>query len=102
MLYRANRLIPLALNCRETLDALGASLEPLLSAFWASEPETHVNFLIETDRFCRWLAQRPDAPASLAREHAHVAARLAETRRLAGRCPWPTPAAAAALAERVG
>lgn len=90
MLYRANRLIPLALNCKDTLDALGPALEPLLSAFWADTPEIHVNFLIETDRFCRWLAARPDPPAPLAREHAVVAARLAETRRLADRHVWQT------------
>ncbi len=94
MLYRANRLAPLALNCPDTLDALGAALEPLLSLFWASEPEAHVNFLIETDRFCRWLAARPDPPAALAREHAKVAARLAETRRLADRPVWVVPEAA--------
>ena len=97
MLYRANRLIPLALNCPDTLDALGASLEPLLSAFWASEPEAHVNFLIETDRFCQWLAEQPSPPAMLPREHALVAARLAETRRLADRPLWSLPEAGAAL-----
>lgn len=91
MLYRANRLIPLALNCKDTLDALGPALEPLLSAFWTSEPEIHVNFLIETDRFCHWLAAQPDPPAALPREHAVVAARLAETRRLADRHVWQTP-----------
>jgi hypothetical protein len=91
MLYRANRLAPLALNCPDTLSALGDSLEPLLSAFWSVEPETHVNFLVETDRFCRWLGRRPDPPEALEREHALVAARLAETRRLAGRPAWPEP-----------
>jgi hypothetical protein len=95
MLYRANRLAPLALNCPDTLSALGPALEPLLTEFWAGEPETHVNFLVETDRFCRWLAARPEAPAALAREHALVAARLAETRRLADRPAWPAPLARA-------
>jgi len=88
MLYRANRLAPLALNCPDTLEALGDRLSGLLSAFWASEPETHVNFLVETDRFCRWLARQPSPPGPLAREHALVALRLAETRRLAGRSAW--------------
>lgn len=89
MLYRANRLAPLALNCPDTLEQLGEALEGLLSAFWADEPETHVNFLIETDRFCRWLDARGDPPVGLAREHALVAARLTETRRLAGQSAWP-------------
>lgn len=88
MIYRANRLAPLALNCPDTLADLGDALESLLAAFWESEPETHVNFLVETDRFCTWLAARPEAPEPLAREHAIVAARLAETRRLAGRSAW--------------
>lgn len=97
MLYRANRLAPLALNCPETLEALGEQLEARLSTFWASEPETHVNFLVETDRFCRWLARQPAPPAALAGEHALVAARLAETRRLAGGTTWreaPSPSPA--------
>ncbi|MFN7176679.1 MAG: hypothetical protein ACK4MX_07290 [Thermaurantiacus sp.] len=88
MIYRANRLAPLALNCPETLEALGDALETLLAEFWASEPETHVNFLMETDRFCCWLAARPEAPASLAAEHAQVAARLEATLGLAGRSAW--------------
>lgn len=95
MLYRANRLAPLALNCPDTLEQLGASLDAVLSAFWSAEPETHVNFLVETDRFCRWLDARGDPPQALAREHALVAARLAETRRLAGRSAWPIAAVTA-------
>lgn len=92
MLYRANRLAPLALNCPDTLEQLGGSLDERLSAFWATEAETHVNFLIETDRFCRWLAACGDPPEALAREHALVTARLAETQRLAGCSAWPLPA----------
>lgn len=98
MLYRANRLAPLALNCPDTLEQLGDALEGLLSAFWADEPETHVNFLIETDRFCRWLVAQPRPPEVLAREHALVAARLAETLRLAGFSAWPVARATAPAA----
>lgn len=89
MLYRANRLAPVALNCPETCTALGDDLGPLISAFWADQPTTDVNFLVETDRFCRYLWAHATMTAAvqetLRREHGLVVARLAETQRLAGR-----------------
>jgi hypothetical protein len=94
MLYRANRLAPIALNCPETCTALGDRLEPLLCDFWAAEPTTDVNFLVETDRFCRFLWARADLPESLAAtlrpEHAVVVARLDATRRMAGTSAFTT------------
>lgn len=80
MLYRANRLAPVALNCPELCAALGDDLNRLISAYWESEPTTNVHFLVETERFCRFLADRDDlseqARDALAREHAKVRARL--------------------------
>jgi hypothetical protein len=59
-LYRANRLIPVALNCPRTCDRLGDDLERLICLYWESEPSTNVHFLFEVDRFCRFLARRDD------------------------------------------
>jgi hypothetical protein len=84
MLYRANRLAPVALNLRDTCKALGDDLNRLISAYWESEPTTDVHFLIETDRFCRFLLAQPGlstaALAALEREHALVSAKLALSR----------------------
>lgn len=84
MLYRANRLAPVALNLPDTCDAIRDDLTDLISAYWESEPTTDVNFLVEADRFCLFLAARPDLPAearaALEREGAVVAAKLAAAR----------------------
>lgn len=81
MLYRANRLAPVALNCPALCTALGDDLNRLISAYWESQPTTDVHFLVETDRFCCFLAARDDLPpaaaAILAEEHNMVRARLA-------------------------
>jgi hypothetical protein len=55
MVYRANRLAPLALNIPQTCRALGKQLRPLVSEYWAIFPEGNVHFFIEADRFCRFL-----------------------------------------------
>lgn len=87
VLYRANRLAPLALNLPGTCAALGYLLPDLTAAYWASEPRTDVHFLIEADRFARWL-EGQDIPAAaraaLASEAAIVAGRLAASRAMAG------------------
>jgi len=91
MLYRANRLAPIALNLPETCEALRKDLNHLLSAYWESEPTTDVHFLIEADRFCRFLRHQSGlshkARTALAREHAAVAAKLAASRNMAGLAP---------------
>lgn len=79
MLYRANRLAPLALNLPDTCDALGDDLEPLATAYWEHEPRTDVNFLVETARFAAYLADLPltdPVRAALEREVAVVQAKL--------------------------
>jgi hypothetical protein len=87
VLYRANRLAPLALNLPETCAALGEQLPALTAAYWASETRTDVHFLIEADRFARWL-EGQDIPATaraaLAPEAALVAGRLNASRAMAG------------------
>jgi hypothetical protein len=88
MLYRANRLAPIALNCPDLCDALGDELNRLISEYWDAEPTTNVHFLAETDRFCMFLCGRDDLPAEasaiLAREHDLVLKRLAVSRAMAG------------------
>ena len=53
-LYRANRLAPLALNLHDVCQALGDSLTSLVDEFWELYPETSVNFLVESQRFCEF------------------------------------------------
>jgi hypothetical protein len=88
MLYRANRLAPVALNLPKTCSALGDDLNGVISAYWDSEPVTDVHFLVETDRFCRFLRAWPglSAPArdELEREYAVVAAKLEISRSAGG------------------
>jgi hypothetical protein len=99
MLYRANRLAPVALNLPETCDAIRDQLDGLVSAYWESEPTTDVHFLVEADRFCRFLQAQPGLPPAvrplLDREHAVVAAKLEASREMA-RLQRPVPAGASA------
>lgn len=93
MLYRANRLAPVALNLPETCEAIRDDLNRLISAYWESEPTTDVNFLIETERFCQFLLRQselsPEARTVLAREHALVVAKLETSRSMARTMPPP-------------
>jgi hypothetical protein len=87
MLYRANRLAPLAMNVPGTCKALGKSLREVVSEFWKRYPETNVHFFIETDRFCQFLkaklATDPNLGTDLApvldRESAIITSALAES-----------------------
>ena len=72
MVYRANRLAPLALNIPQTCRALGKELRPLVSEYWAIFPEGNVHFFIETDRFCRFLKAKLAEGRSLADEVAPI------------------------------
>ena len=93
ILYRANRLAPIALNLPETCTALADQLPALTAAYWVAEPRTDVHFLIEADRFARYLAvqQIPEsARAALRPEAARLAGRLAASRAMA-REPAPKP-----------
>jgi hypothetical protein len=87
IVYRANRLAPLAMNVPDTCHALGPELRPVVEAFWDASPETNVHFFIETDRFCRFLGDliaggrefRPEVVQAWRRESQAVAAALAES-----------------------
>jgi len=87
-LYRVNRLAPLAMNLRATLQALGPELRRLVSDYCAEHPQGHAHFFIETERFCSWLHERigasEDLPSEVAQalaiEAAAVRMALAESR----------------------
>ena len=52
MLYRANRLAPLAMNLHEFCTLLGPRLGPLLSEYAILYPNTNVHFYLECDWTC--------------------------------------------------
>jgi hypothetical protein len=87
MLYRANRLSPLALNLPGLCGALGPRLGPLLTEYARLYPHTNVHFYLECDRFCTFIESKsdagyglePDAIAVLKEEHAKIKLHLAAT-----------------------
>lgn len=55
MLYRANRLAPLALNLPRFCRAMGPRLGPLLSEYSVLHPNTKVHFYLECERFGQFI-----------------------------------------------
>lgn len=84
MLYRANRLAPLALNLPELVKALGDDLRPTLDQYWSAYSNTDVHFLVESHRFCEFVRDllgsghifQNDIHDALEREAAALALRL--------------------------
>jgi isopenicillin N synthase-like dioxygenase len=80
MLYRANRLAPLALNLHDFCTLLGPRLGPLLTEYSAQYPNTNVHFYRECDRFCQFMldkfahgyALEPEALSALETAHARI------------------------------
>jgi len=80
MLYRANRLAPIALNLHEFCTLLGSRLGPLLSEYSVLYPNTNVHFYLECDRFCQFILNKigdgydlePRARAALVEEHSRI------------------------------
>jgi hypothetical protein len=80
MLYRANRLAPLAMNLHEFCTLLGPRLGPLLSEYAILYPNTNVHFYLECDRFCQFILTKlregyelePEARAALEEEHSKI------------------------------
>lgn len=87
MVYRANRLAPLALNTPALCKALGSDLRAVASDYWAAFPQSNVHFFVEADRFCRFVrgelnrgrALAVEVEAVLETESAQVSAALAES-----------------------
>lgn len=84
MLYRANRLAPLALNLPNLVKALGGHLRGVLDDFWKQYTNTDVHFYVESYRFCEFVrnevSRGRDLPADVApaldRDMATMAERL--------------------------
>jgi hypothetical protein len=84
MLYRANRLAPLALNLPDLIKALGSDLRDCLDSFWAEYSSTDVHFYVESYRFCEFIQREidggrtfnPDVAPALEREMSVLAERL--------------------------
>lgn len=80
MLYRANRLAPIAMNLHEFCTLLGPRLGPLLSEYSILYPNTNVHFYLECDRFCQFILTKvregyelePEAKAALEEEHSKI------------------------------
>jgi len=88
MIYRANRLAPLAIEAPLTCEALEDDLHEALCAFWQATPDAQAQFLPEAARYLafieHWLATRaPEHPARAiaAAERASVELRLDDQRR---------------------
>jgi hypothetical protein len=81
VVYRANRLAPLALNLPRTCRSLGPALRDIASDYWAAYPEGNVHFYIEAERFCLYVDELPAGLAEVMRDESTViAAALAESR----------------------
>ncbi|HEX3067643.1 MAG TPA: DUF692 family protein [Thermoanaerobaculia bacterium] len=84
MLYRANRLAPLALNLPDLIKALGPDLREMLDAFWSEFTNTDVHFYVESYRFCEFIERQiangrnfaAEVAPALEREMAVLARRL--------------------------
>jgi hypothetical protein len=80
MLYRANRLAPLALNLPDFCRMLGPRLGSLLSEYSVLYPNTNVHFYLECDRFCQFMLKKidegydvdPQARMVLNEEHSRI------------------------------
>ena len=82
ILYRANRLAPLALNLPDLVKALGKDLRGVLDDFWQRYTNTDVHFYVESYRFCEFvqeeLARGRQLPEAVATALDHDMAILAE------------------------
>lgn len=83
-LYRANRFAPIVLNLPKFSRELGTELRGLLEEYWVAYPHTDVNFLLECERFCKFVVSkeangwemRPATKEAFEREHDNLRLRL--------------------------
>src|SRR6185436_1714265 len=80
MIYRANRLAPLAIEAPRTCEALGDDLHQALCEFWEATPDAQAQFLPEAARYLAflegWLEPEHPARAIAVAERASVERRL--------------------------
>jgi hypothetical protein len=67
MLYRANRLAPIAINLPRMCSELGGALAPLLHRFWREHPAQQPHFVLEARAFGLFLLSTEDAAAKQSR-----------------------------------
>lgn len=60
-LYRINRIIPIHSVLPCTCRRLGEALGGVLDAYFADEPDSTLQYLLEAHRFAHWLLARPPA-----------------------------------------
>lgn len=60
-LYRINRIIPIHSVLPCTCRRLGEALGSVLDAYFADEPDSTLQYLLEAHRFAHWLLARPPA-----------------------------------------
>jgi hypothetical protein len=82
MLYRANRLAPLAINLGGFCKALGQRLGQLLTEYTERHPNTNVHFYRECERFCAFVEAKLNEGYALEEEALEVFSREALTVRL--------------------
>ncbi len=78
MVYRANRLAPMAMHLTDLCRAIGPGLRRAVDEFWDAHPHSEPNPLLECARFCDFMDGRPEKPSdALAQARAAIAAALA-------------------------
>ena len=75
ILYKSNRLAPIAINLPDLCKELDGDLRALLSDYWAENAQLSTNFWVESYEFCEFVRGRilngsvsPDVLATLERE----------------------------------
>ena len=58
ILYRANRLAPVAINLPDLCRALGSELRELLSEYWLQSTQAGDNFWVEANDFCEFVRNK--------------------------------------------
>lgn len=79
MIYRANRLAPLAMNLPGLLKAIGPDLRSTLDGFWKRYSNTDVHFYVESYRFCEFIREEMERGRHFSEDVAPVLQREMET-----------------------
>lgn len=92
MVYRANRLAPVAMHLTELCRAIGPGLRALMDDFWQAHPHSEPNPLLECARFCDFLAARDPMAATVRQDLARARAGIDEALAASG-AVRPAPSA---------
>ena len=58
ILYRSNRLGPIAVNLPDLCTELHSELRMLLSEYWTENPQLSTNFWVESYQFCQFVRRK--------------------------------------------